>query len=63
MKLTSKIKKATRYPMILMVAVILTCVVMMGFVVPQIVGFIRNLGQELPFYTMALRVTSDFFKD
>lgn len=59
----AKIKKATRYPMILMGAVILTCVVMMGYVVPQVVGFIRNLNQELPIYTTALIVTSDFFRD
>lgn len=58
----SKIRKATRYPMIVMGVVILTVVVMMGFVVPQIVGFIRNLDQELPFYTVWLINTSDFFK-
>lgn len=59
----SKIKKATRYPMILAAAVVLTCVVMMGYVVPQIVGFISSLGQELPFYTTALVVTSEFFQN
>lgn len=59
----SKIKKATRYPMILGITVILTCVVMMGYVVPQIVGFIANLGQELPFYTVALVKTSEFFQN
>ncbi len=60
--LQSKIKKATRYPTILLVVVVLTIVVMMGFVVPQIVGFIKNLGQELPFYTTALMSTSEFFQ-
>lgn len=59
----SKIKKATRYPTILLVVVILTIVVMMGYVVPQIVGFIKNLGQELPFYTTALMSTSEFFQE
>jgi type IV pilus assembly protein PilC len=34
---------------------------MMGYVVPQIVGFIKNLNQELPFYTTALMATSEFF--
>jgi type IV pilus assembly protein PilC len=58
----AKIRKATRYPMIVMGVVFLTVIVMMGYVVPQIVGFIRNLGQELPFYTTALIVTSDFFR-
>lgn len=58
----AKIRKATRYPMIVMAVVFLTVVVMMGYVVPQIVGFIRNLDQELPFYTVWLINTSDFFK-
>lgn len=61
-KMQAKIRKATRYPMILVAVVILTVVVMMGFVVPQIVGFIKNLDQELPIYTTALMATSDFFK-
>ncbi len=58
----SKIRKATRYPMIVTVVVIITIVVMMGYVVPQIVGFIENLDQELPFYTVALIETSEFFR-
>lgn len=58
----SKVRKATRYPMIVMVVVLLTVVVMLGVVVPQIVGFIANLGQELPFYTVALMRTSEFFQ-
>jgi len=57
----SRVRKATRYPMILCAVVILTVVVMMGFVVPQIVDFIRNLDQELPFSTSSLIATSDFF--
>lgn len=61
-EMQTKVRKATRYPMVVMVVVIVTIVVMMGFVVPQIVGFIRNLDQELPFYTQALIDTSDFFK-
>lgn len=61
-KMQAKVRKATRYPMILIGVVILTIVVMMGVVVPQIVGFIKNLDQELPIYTTALMATSDFFK-
>lgn len=62
-EMQSKIKKATRYPTILLVVVILTIVVMMGMVVPQIVGFIKNLGQDLPFYTTSLMATSEFFQE
>ena len=57
----SRVRKATRYPMILCVVVLLTVVIMMGMVVPQIVDFIRNLDQELPFSTTSLIATSDFF--
>ncbi|MDD3021312.1 MAG: type II secretion system F family protein [Alphaproteobacteria bacterium] len=62
-EMQSKIKKATRYPTILLVVVVLTITVMMGVVVPQIVGFIKNLGQELPVYTTALMATSEFFQE
>ena len=57
----TRVRKATRYPMILLAAVILTVVIMMAFVVPQIVGFIKNIDQELPFATLSLIATSDFF--
>lgn len=59
----TRVRKATRYPMFLLVAVIVTVVVMMAFVVPQIVGFISSLDQELPFSTRSLMATSDFFVD
>ena len=58
----SKIRKATRYPMIVMAVVFVTIVVMMGYVVPQIVGFIINMDMELPWYTSALISTSEFFQ-
>ncbi len=58
----SKIRKATRYPMVVMAVVFVTVIVMMGFVVPQIVGFIKNMKMELPFYTVGLIKTSEFFQ-
>jgi type IV pilus assembly protein PilC len=60
-QMQAKVRKATRYPMILVVVIIATIVIMMSYVVPQIIGFIRNLDQELPVYTTALMATSDFF--
>lgn len=57
----SKIKKATTYPMIVTVVVLLVIVVMMGYVVPQIVGFLDNLEQDLSVFTTSLIATSDFF--
>lgn len=61
-KMQAKVRKATRYPMILVAVVILTVVIMLGFVVPEIVGFIENLDQELPFATTSLMATSNFFQ-
>ena len=57
----SKIRKATRYPIIVTVVVLVTVAVMMGVVVPQIVGFLNNMDIELPIQTVALIKTSDFF--
>ncbi len=56
----SKIRKATRYPMIVTAVVLLTIVFMMSIVVPQIVGFLKFMELELPWFTVALIVTSDF---
>ncbi len=59
----TKVKKATRYPIILLVVIVITISVMMGFVVPQVVGFIENTDQDLPVYTQALMSTSQFFQN
>jgi len=60
-QMQTKVRKATRYPMIVTIVVLITVCIMMTIVVPQIVGFIRNLDQEIPWYTTALMSTSDFF--
>jgi type IV pilus assembly protein PilC len=57
----TKVKKATRYPKILMVVVFGVIWLMMGHVVPQVIGFLENIEQELPPVTLALIATSDFF--
>ncbi len=57
----SKIKKATRYPMVVTVVVIFVVIFMMSFVVPQIVGFLKYLDIELPWFTIWLIATSNFF--
>ncbi|MCB1531514.1 MAG: type II secretion system F family protein [Alphaproteobacteria bacterium] len=59
----SKIRKATRYPIMVTAVVLLVIVVMMGYVVPQIVGFLDNLDQELNFFTTSLIATSEFFAE
>jgi len=57
----SKIKKASRYPKILLVVVFGVVWLMMGYVVPEVVGFLENIEMELPPVTLALIATSDFF--
>ena len=61
--LTSKIKKATRYPMILGFAVVFATMFMMIFVVPQVVGMLEAIGQELPLPTIALIAVSEAFQN
>ncbi len=56
----SKIKKATRYPKILIVVVFGVIWMMMGYVVPQVTGFLKEIGQDLPPVTLALIWTSEF---
>lgn len=60
-----KIKKATRYPMIVSVVVTGAVVFLMAVIVPQILGFIDNMSKtmnmEIPWMTTSLMVTSEFF--
>lgn len=56
------IKKATRYPTILAIAVVVVMTVMMTIVVPQITAFVEeDMNIELPFITTTLIATKDFF--
>lgn len=57
----AKIKKATRYPMVVTVVVVFVVIFMMSVVVPQIVGFLKYLDIELPWYSVWLIATSNFF--
>ena len=59
----SRIRKATAYPAVLLVVITAVIVFMMGYVVPMVTGFIRNIDQEIPFYTQALINTSNFVRD
>ena len=57
----SKVKKATRYPMIVTVVVLFTITFMMSVVVPQIVSFLSYLDIKLPWFSVWLIATSNFF--
>ena len=61
--LNAKIKKATRYPIVLGIAVFGAAMFMMIFVVPQVVEMLKMIGQELPFATLALIATSNAVQD
>ena len=59
--MNAKKKKALRYPKILLFVVVIVVGVMMTQVVPEVTGFLANIGQELPPVTVALIKTSEFF--
>ncbi len=61
--MNSKVKKATRYPKILIVVVAGVIWLMMTYVVPNVVGFLKDMGQTLPFVTTSLIATSEFFQN
>lgn len=56
----SKVKKAIRYPSFILAMITFLFIFMMGYVVPQVVGFLRDQGTELPIITRSLIATSDF---
>jgi type IV pilus assembly protein PilC len=57
-----KIKKATRYPLVLLVVITIVISVMMLFVVPKLVDFIVAQGFSLPIHTRALIAVSYAFQ-
>ena len=62
-EIRSKIKKATRYPMVLLVVISGVISVMMLAVVPKLVDFIISQGFSLPLHTRALIATSHAFEN
>ena len=56
----AKVKKATRYPAIMIVVMMALFIFMMLFVVPQVTGFLQSNGQKLPLVTLSLIATSQF---
>lgn len=58
-----KIKKATRYPIVLLVVISIVITVLMVFVVPKLVDFIIAQGFDIPLHTKALIATSYAFSN
>jgi type IV pilus assembly protein PilC len=60
-ELITQTKKLMMYPLFVGSVVFGVLCFMMIYLVPQMVGFIANMGGELPFHTKALIVVSDTF--
>lgn len=58
--INAKVKKAIRYPSFMLLVIVGLFMFMMTTVVPQVTGFLKSNGQELPLITTALIATSDF---
>jgi type IV pilus assembly protein PilC len=60
-ELAAQTKKLMMYPAFVGGIVILVTFFLMIYLVPQMVGFIRNMGQEIPLQTVILIHVSNFF--
>src|SRR5256885_688477 len=60
-ELSSQTKKLMMYPAFVGGAVMLVTFFLMVYLVPQMAGFIRNMGQNLPLQTVLLIHVSEFF--
>lgn len=60
-ELAAQTKKLILYPAFLGGVIVLVTLFMMIYLVPKMVGFIKNMGQELPIHTKLLIATSNFF--
>jgi type IV pilus assembly protein PilC len=60
-ELAAQTKKLLMYPAFVGAIVLLVTFFLMVYLVPQMTGFIRNMGQEIPLQTRVLIVVSDFF--
>ncbi len=62
-ELMSQTKKLLAYPAFVAVVVLSAVVFLMTYLVPQMVTFLRNMGQELPLNTRVLIAISNAFVD
>lgn len=60
-ELMGKMTKILIYPAIVATIVLVVTIFLMIFLVPDIVGFVRDMGAEIPMHTKALIATSNFF--
>jgi type IV pilus assembly protein PilC len=62
-ELAAQTKKLMVYPAFVGGIVLLVTFFLMIYLVPQMTGFIRNMGQEIPLQTLILMAVSDFVVD
>ena len=62
-ELAAQTKKLMIYPAFVGSIVLLVTLFLMIYLVPQMTGFIRNMGQEIPLQTRLLMAVSGFFVD
>lgn len=60
-ELAAQARKAVTYPAFVLVVVLGVVFFLMIYLVPQLIAFIGNMGQELPFHTRALIAVSNAF--
>jgi type IV pilus assembly protein PilC len=60
-ELAAQTKRALMYPAIVGTLVIVVIFFLMLYLVPQMMGFIKNMGQAIPLHTRVLVAVSDFF--
>jgi len=60
-EITAQTKKILMYPAFVSTIVLGVTFFLMIYLVPQLTGFIKNMGQELPMHTKALIVVSGIF--
>jgi type IV pilus assembly protein PilC len=60
-ELAAQTKKLVMYPAFVGAIVVLVTFFLMIYLVPQMTGFIRNMGQEVPLQTRVLMGVSEFF--
>jgi type IV pilus assembly protein PilC len=60
-ELAAQTKKLVMYPAFVGGIVLLVTLFLMIYLVPQMTGFLRNMGQEIPLQTRLLMAVSDFF--
>jgi type IV pilus assembly protein PilC len=62
-ELLAQTKRLLAYPMFLLVVVLGATVFLMTYLVPQMVGFLKNMGQEIPLQTKILIAVSGAMVD